>query len=312
MPPAPTAQEGRQMESARARFRQLEPGQRSQLCLGTIDGGEPVVVYETSGALFEAPNWSPDGEWLLFNQDGDLYRIAPEPGSRPEKLRIDGDVAANNDHVLSPDGATVYISAMDGHLYAVPFAGGAPVRVSNQHDQPFWYFLHGVSPDGATLAYVGAERGPDNRLGTINVYTIPSRGGPDRRLTAWRYHDDGPEYTPDGAWIYFNSEYGSDAAGHAQVCRMRPDGSDVARITEDERVNWFPHPSPDGELVLYLSYPPGTQGHPANKEVVLRLMRPDGSGRRDLVWLNGGQGTSNVNGWAPDSRRFAYVAYPIG
>jgi Tol biopolymer transport system component len=225
---------------------------------------------------------------------------------------VEGDVAANNDHVLSPDGSTIYLSAYDGHIYAVPFAGGAPRRVSNQHAHRFSYYLHGVSPDGATLAYVAVQRDRDDRPAPINVYTIPARGGPDTRLTDWRYNDDGPEYTPDGDWIYFNSEYGSDTPGHAQICRMRPDGSAVARLTEDERVNWFPHPSPDGGRVLYLSYPSGTQGHPANREVVLRLMRPDGGERRDLLWLHGGQGTTNVNGWAPDSRRFAYVAYPLG
>ncbi len=40
-------------------------------------------------------------------------------------------------------------------------------------------------------------------------------------------------------------------------------------------------------------------------------MQPDGSGQRDLVALFGGQGTINVNSWAPDSRRFAHVAYPV-
>ncbi len=41
-------------------------------------------------------------------------------------------------------------------------------------------------------------------------------------------------------------------------------------------------------------------------------MRPDGTGTRDITRFNGGQGTINVNSWAPDSRRFAYVAYPVG
>jgi len=295
-----------------ASFRQLEPGQRSQLCIGNVDGREPIVVWESSKELFEAPNWTPDGEWLVFNQEGDIYRIAPEPGGRPEKIQVAGDVAANNDHVLSPDGSTIHISATDGHLYSVPLLGGTPVRVSNVRERRFIYYLHGVSPDGATLVYVAVQRDREDRPSPINVYTIPSRGGPDTRLTDWRYNDDGPEYTPDGEWIYFNSEYGSDAPGHAQICRIRPDRSGVARVTGDERVNWFPHPSPDGELILYLSFPPGTQGHPANKHVALRLMRPDGADQRDLVWLNGGQGTTNVNGWAPDSRRFAYVAYPVG
>ena len=298
------------MDRPRPNFRRLEPGQRSQLCIGTIEGGDPLVVWESAESLFEAPNWTPDGRWLLFNQEGDLYRIAPEPGSRPEKIPIEGDIAANNDHVLSPDGSTIYISAQ-GHIYSCPFAGGRPVRISNDQPTPVMYFLHGVSPDDQTLAYVAVQRDAQGQTLPINVYTIPSRGGPDTRLTDHRWNDDGPEYTPDGEWIYFNSEYGSDVPGHAQVCRMRPDGSEITRLTDDERVNWFPHPSPNGELILYLSFPPGTLGHPANKDVILRLMRPDGSEQRDLRSFFGGQGTTNVNGWSPDSRRFAYVGYPI-
>jgi TolB protein len=297
------------MDAPRPRFRQLEPGQRSQLCIGNVDGGDPVVVWESNEVLFEAPNWTPDGKWLLFNQEGGFYRVAPEPGSRPEPIPIEGEVFATNDHVISPDGNTIYVSAFaDGvsQIFALPFAGGTPRRISEPPPERFNRWLHGVSPDGRTLAYVVTQPGS-----AINTYTIPSAGGPDTRLTEHRWNDDGPEYTPDGRWILFNSEYGSDTPGHAQVCRMRPDGSGIEQITKDERVNWFPHPSPDGELIQYLSFPPGTTGHPANKDVIVRLMKMDGSGQRDLYRFNGGQGTTNVNGWAPDSRRFAYAAYPL-
>ena len=68
---------------------------------------------------------------------------------------------------------------------------------------------------------------------------------------------------------------------------------------------------PTANSVVFISYPPGTTGHPPNKDVILRFMRPDGSGKRDIVSFFGGQGTINVNSWAPDSRRFAYVAYPL-
>ncbi|MEW9838532.1 hypothetical protein [Mesorhizobium marinum] len=62
--------------------------------------------------------------------------------------------------------------------------------------------------------------------------------------------------------------------------------------------------------MVYLSYPPATHGHPADRDVILRLMNPDGSEQRDLLACRGGQGTINVNSWAPDSQRFAFVAYP--
>ena len=95
-----------------------------------------------------------------------------------------------------------------------------------------------------------------------------------------------------------------------QIFRIRPDGTGQEQITHDERVNWFPHFSPDGTMVAYLSYPEGTTGHPADKDVLIRIHDPDGRNERQIDAFNGGQGTINVNSWAPDSKRLAYVAYP--
>jgi Tol biopolymer transport system component len=145
----------------------------------------------------------------------------------------------------------------------------------------------------------------------VNIFTIPAAGGPDTRLTHVAVPNDGPEYSPDGRWIYFNSELAASKPGHAQVFRMRPDGTGVEQLTFDSRVNWFPHFSPDGRHVAYLSYPEGTVGHPPDKHVLLRLMSPNGTEERGLAAFFGGQGTINVNSWAPDSKRLAFVSYPI-
>lgn len=58
------------------------------------------------------------------------------------------------------------------------------------------------------MAYC-AERG-----GNFDVYTIPAAGGEERRLTTTEGLDDGPEYSPDGRKIYFNS----DRTGRMQIC----------------------------------------------------------------------------------------------
>jgi Tol biopolymer transport system component len=63
--------------------------------------------------------------------------------------------------------------------------------------------------------------------------------------------------------------------------------------------------------MVFISFPPGTIGHPADKDVILRLANVDGSEQRDLVHLFGGQGTINVPSWSPDSTKFAFVDYPI-
>ena len=293
-------------------IRPLRPGQRARLVVGDVDGGPARLVHESTASALEAPNWSPDGRWLVYNHDGLLYRIAADGSGPPEPIDTGGITDANNDHVLSPDGATIYLSAGDGHIHAVPFTGGAARRVTNEHvPGPFRHFLHGVSPDGSTLAYVGVEPFGGDEWGYRNIFTIPAAGGADVRLTDSPAPADGPEYSPDGEWIYFNSEHGASTPGHAQIFRMRPDGSGLEQLTFDERVNWFPHVSPDGRRVLYVSFPPGTLGHPADVDVVLRVMGRAGEEPRDVVSLFGGQGTLNVNSWAPDSRRFAYVEYPV-
>ena len=280
--------------------RTLRPGQRSELYVVEVDTGERRLVHSSSDLLFEAPNWTPGGE-LIVNGDGRLFRV----GDPLQEIDLGGVPAINNDHVVSPDGTTVYVSAEDGHLYAVPLEGGSPRRVSNDRGSGFHHYLHGVSPDGTTLAYIGLEQVDGRRI--TNVWTIPAAGGDDVQLTDDEHADDGSEYSPDGKWIYFNSE----RAGHAQLFRIPVGGGGAEQLTFDERVNWFPHPAPDGSAIVYVSFPPGVEGHPADvADVRLRLLTPEGE-IREIATLFGGQGTMNVPSWSPDSTRFAYVVYPL-
>ena len=85
-------------------------------------------------------------------------------------------------------------------------------------------------------------------------------------------------------------------------------------MTSDEYEDWFPHPSPDGRWLVFVSFRKGTKGHPANQDIVLRKMPLPGSVIEpakidELVHLFGGQGTLNVSSWSPDSQRFAYISY---
>jgi Tol biopolymer transport system component len=295
--------------SPEAASKAVKKSRISQLTTLGIDGTEQRVVYQANEAI-EAPNWSPDGKWLVFNAKGSIWRIAADGSGPPEQIPTGDIKGANNDHILSPDGKTIYFSAK-GHIYGVPMEGGQPRRISNEQppERKFQYFLHGVSPDGKTLVYAGVEAAGDDPFGRINLFAIPATGGPDTRLTDTSAPNDGPEYSPDGNWIYFNSEINAKEPGHAQCYRMKPDGTGIEQLTHDDRVNWFPHISPDGKWIVYISYPPGTVKHPPDRDVILRRMKPDGSEQSDITAFNGGQGTINVNSWAPDSKHFAFVAY---
>lgn len=288
--------------------RTLSAGQRSRILTLDVKTGETQLVHESSQVLYEAPNWSLDGNDLYVNGDGAFFRIPLDKTKGPQRIDI-GDVAdLNNDHVLDPDGEHVYLSAGDGHIHRAALSGGPARRVTN--DTGLRHFLHGVSPDGQTLAYIGVNVVGDV-WGAGNVFTIPSAGGSDTALTDDEFPDDGAEYSPDGKWIYFNSERARSRPGHAQLFRMRLDGTGVEQLTFDDRVNWFPHVSPDGSQVAYISFPPGTEGHPADLEVILRVCDFDGANQRDLRTLFGGQGTINVPSWSPDSSRIAFVEYPV-
>lgn len=292
--------------------RRLHLRQLSELTVLDVQRGETTVIYETA-ELIEAPNWTPDGQWLIFNADGRLFRISPDGQRGPERINTQPVENLNNDHVVSPDGQWLFLSSNDGHLYRVAIEGGAPERISNDQDptRHFRYYLHGISPDGNTLSYVGLENRSTGEGIQTRICTLPAQGGQDQYLTDGTCPVDGPEFSADGQWLYFNSEAAALQPGHAQIFRMRLDGSEQHQLTFDERVNWFPHVSPNNQLVAYLSYPPGTEGHPPDRPVELRLMDQEGTSAKCLASFWGGQGTINVNSWAPDSERLAYVAYPI-
>ena len=56
-----------------------------------------------------------------------------------------------------------------------------------------------------------------------------------------------------GGYIYFNST----RSGTMQIWRMKPDGTDPEQVTNDEFNNWFPHISPDGKWIAFISFPQG-------------------------------------------------------
>ena len=214
-------------------------------------------------------------------------------------------IDCNNDHVLSPDNSLLAVSHFTNEdttsrIYVLPFGGGDPVLVTEKGPS----YLHGWSPDGKRLAYC-AERD-----GQYDVYSISVDGGQETQLTNTPGLDDGPEYSPDGKYIWFNST----RTGLMQVWRMDTDGSNPTHMVREDANCWFPHLSPDGNWVVYVAYgkddvAPGD--HPANKNVELHFASADGGESKTIVKLFGGQGTMNVNSWAPDNRTIAFVSYRL-
>ena len=263
----------------------------------TVASTDRHVEY-VAPAHFEAPNWSRDGSYFVFNRDGKIWKL-PLHASTPTIVPTDPQNRCNNDHGISPDGQSIAISDSSqdkkSHVYIAPITGGTPRQIT-PNGPSYW---HGWSPDGSTLAFTG------QRDGNFDIYTIPAAGGAETRLTQAPGLDDGPEYSPDGRFIYFNSE----RTGSMQIWRMHSDGSDQEQLLTDDTDDWFPHISPDGNWMVFIAYDKSVTGHPPNQDVALYLMSMQDKKVHLLAKLFGGQGTINVPSWSPDSKRLAFVSY---
>lgn len=277
----------------------------SILSIMNVETGVCVTVKEFSYKI-EAPFWTKDGGDLIYNSGGKLYRIDTGGKQAPQVIPSGTAVRCNNDHVLSPDGKYIGISDNSGEdgesrIYIVPARGGNPRLITTKGPS----YLHGWSPDGQTLSYCA------RRNENFDVYTISVKGGMEKRLTDNPGLDDGPEYSPDGKYIWFNSV----RTGSMQLWRMRADGSSQEQMTFDEAIySWFPHISPDGRQVVLLVYHKGEvkpDEHLPDKQVELRIMPATGGQSKTLIQLFGGQGTINVNSWSPDSKKIAFVQYQM-
>jgi TolB protein len=288
---------------------------RSRLFIYDLRDGSSRLVY-TADSIWEAPNWSPDGKYLIANSGGGIYKLAlkQDGTAEPQRLAVPANFQCNNDKAISPDGKKIAFSA------TVPPHKGSQVFVADAEGNNFKLvasespsYFHGWSPDNKTLAFVAQRNGS----GQYDIYGMPAEGGAEKQLTSNIHHDDGPDYSPDGKWIYINS----DRSGKESVWRFPADGASTndakaEMVVSDGLEDWFPHISPDGKKMVYIGYPAGTPTHnPRNVQIEIKLVAIDhgdvSASQKTLVKAIGGQGTMNVNSWAPDSLRFAYVTYEV-
>jgi len=200
------------------------------------------------------------------------------------------------------DGALI-VNTSGSTIYTVPITGGAPKRITTLAPS----YMHSWSPDAKSLVYTGGRTPGQGQPQNLDIYLIASDGsGQEKRLTTAPGVDDGPEYTRDGKYIYFNSS----RSGLMQIWRMAPDGSNQEQVTDDSFNNWFPHLSPDGQSIMMISFPKEIDpaDHPYYKRVYLRVMPVDGGTPRVVAYVYGGQGTINVPSWSPDGRMVAFVS----
>lgn len=293
----------------RTHFMVYDVGKKSTTTLFTIDGE------------WHAPNFTPDGKYIVSDMGNAIYRI-PVSGAdkgKPEKIYADAAMIATNDHAVSWDGKQVAATAIKLPMPA-KIRGAAdipnPILVMNLDGsgahEVHCGWLHGWSPDGKYLVYTGTL------VDSNNIYRIDADGSGELRMTTGKAADDGPEYSADGKWVYFCSK----RSGKWDGWRMPADGAGpedklAERVTNGtDTQDWFPHISPDGKWLYTISYP---MDHPDHNYIgegmkikLLRLkdgVAAKGAELETVRTFFGGQGSGNTGGWAADSKRFAWTEY---
>jgi len=88
------------------------------------------------------------------------------------------------------------------------------------------------SPDGSRIAFIS------DLTGLPQVWTISSKGGWPQRVTALDDQINQVSWSPDGEWLAFNLAPGGGM--NQQVYLIRPDGSDLCRLTDGgSETNWL-------------------------------------------------------------------------
>lgn len=261
-------------------------------------------IIHTNANSIQAPNWTPDGEQLIYNSEGRLYRYALSDG-RISPMNTGFAIHNNNDHVLTFDGSLMGIShhnADDNNqstLYYLPIEGDStPVQVTPTGAGNS--YLHSWSPDNKKMLFTG------HRKGQYDIYSVDISTGEEVQLTNKETLDDGAEYSPDGAHIFFNSV----RSGKMKLWRMNADGSNQTQLTHDGYNDWFPHVSPNKKWIAFISFPKdiNVNDHPFYKHCLLRIMPYNGGTPKIIGYIYGGQGSINVPSWSPDSKFISFVS----
>lgn len=264
------------------------------------------MVIRSVPTYMQSANWAPDGKSIYLHEGGRIQKVPylePPGGGAPQAIDTGTLVGCSGNFGLSPDGKLLAVSCAQikggqHDVYVIPAGGGGPARKVT--DGATSSYFHAWAPDSRTIAFTRGS------AGKADIFLAPIEGGREDQLT----HDtlnDGPDFTPDGKLIYFDSV----RSGTTQIWRMHADGSAPEQVTDSEGMSSSPHVSPDGKAIAFLSQPVPTE--PAADlitEAALKVITPSDGLIRTVASFQGNRGSLSMYGWG-DATHVAYVTYQM-
>ncbi|MDX2057334.1 MAG: hypothetical protein SFV24_05995 [Gemmatimonadales bacterium] len=153
-----------------------------------------------------------------------------------------------------------------------------------------------LSPDGTRIAFA---RGGSRRAVEIYVVNVDGRGVV--RLTTNDVYDGDPAWSPDGQRLVFARATGPRDNDRTALWIMDADGGSPRQLTAPDSLTFDSRPdwSPDGAWIGY-------QSSGVTEATALWQIRPDGTDRRAVPGLGGGDGHHELLRWSPDGTRLAF------
>jgi Tol biopolymer transport system component len=283
-----------------------------------LDTGE---VRDLPASVSITPIWSPDSQWLLYitreNEREEIYRERPD-GSVVQ--RVTPQPAHSYSMWSDPEEKWLYIDEAGQNLYRVRF-DQLESELQLVAELSGWFAPYGWAPEsvpgGPWLYFEGSSQCCDSG----DIYRLNPETREVQPLTddpaAYSNLFWSPEDMPGGPWLYFLSNRNNVQNSEYTIFRMRPDGSELERVTDQpadyDRLFWSPEDIAGGPWLYFLSNLDNTQG---DTYAIFR-MRPDGSELKRLTEFNlepGGWHTTpkTVIQWSANHQWMEYgMVFPI-
>jgi len=201
--------------------------------------GGRVTRLTHGGAWNGDPTWSPDGRWIMF----DSSRDGPNAGARSLfVVRPDGSdlrrVTHGPDYLgqpsWAPDGKRVAFTWGRPHnasnIFTMSPDGSDQRQITNQVGDADVGATYGRwSPDSSRIVFILSEPSGMKDVPLNSSLLVVSVDGAETRRLNLGWGDNKPDWSPDGHWIAFRR----DAGAWIDLFVMRPDGSNIQRLTLD-------------------------------------------------------------------------------